>query len=652
MDDKYRQDLFAKMALIRCFEENILKLFSQGRIGGTTHTCIGQEAVPVALGENLTEDDYLFCPHRCHGYFIAYGGAPKSLISEMMGKESGVCAGRGGSQHLHYRRFFSNGIQGGIVGNAVGAALALKLKNEAGIAVAVLGDGTLGEGLVYESLNFAALKELPILFLLENNRYAQTTPSHIAISGSMTARAQAFGVQAHETDCSDVVELSSLLAERIQAIRTDQRPFFQVVNTYRLAAHSKGDDTRSKKEIAQHWEKDPLRLNGEKLDAQTRKSILDRANAEILQAVKSAENDSLSSPYRLLQSYKPQKLHWISSQTHSPQTFQKALNSGIHTMMEKDARIFFMGEDVLDPYGGAFGVSKGLSTAFPDRVLASPISEAGLVAWGVGAALAGLCPIVEIMFGDFLTLAADQLLNHAAKYRWISNERVKVPLVVRTPMGGGRGYGPTHSQSIEKMFLGIPGLCVIAANSLLDPGILLQRSVSYNCGPTLFIEPKTLYPQPLACVDDNRFGNFYVRFSEDTFPTTFLSLTDFDTPDICLMAYGGMTPKVLEVAERLLMEKEITADVIIPSQLYPHPEANVIEYIQNSKWVITIEEGQEFCGWGAEIITYMSEHIPDCRTRFLRIAAAPCPVPAAIPLEQTVLPSADNIMETIMRKLK
>ena len=650
MTDMHYQNLFEQMALIRCFEANVLKLFSQGRIYGTTHTCIGQEAIAVALGANLTDKDYLFCPHRCHGHFIAYGGEPEALMAEMMGRTTGVCAGRGGSQHLHYKHFFSNGVQGGIVGNATGAALALKLSGENGIAVAVLGDGTLGEGLVYESLNFAALKKLPILFLVENNKYAQTTPDHIAVSGSMTARARAFGIAADETDSSDVADLCSLLAERITTTRADQSPFFQVINTYRLAAHSKGDEIRPQEEVAHQWKKDPLLLNGEKLDAQTRQTIQVKVEDRIAQAIDISERAALAMPDSLVEQEKQKKAVLPTPWSQDGQTFQKALNMGLHNMMEADERVFFIGEDVMDPYGGAFGISKGLSTAFPERVIPSPISEAGMVAWGVGAALTGLRPIVEIMFGDFLTLAADQLLNHAVKYRWISNDRVEVPLVVRTPMGGGRGYGPTHSQSIEKMFMGIPYLNVIAPNLFMDPGELLRRCVCYGNNPTLFIEHKLLYPQSLYQIKDNRFGNFYIRFSKEMFPTVFLSLIEFERPDVCLIAYGGMTRKALEVAEHLLIEKEMTADIVIPTQLYP--QASMADCFNGAGLVVTVEEGQGFCGWGTEIIASMSESASCCNPRFLRIAAACCPVPAAIPLEQATLPSTDSIIEAIMRKLK
>jgi pyruvate/2-oxoglutarate/acetoin dehydrogenase E1 component len=145
------------------------------------------------------------------------------------------------------------------------------------------------------------------------------------------------------------------------------------------------------------------------------------------------------------------------------------LNHALHQALEADERVYILGEDILDPYGGAFKVSRGLSTKYPDRVLTTPISEAAIVGLASGMALKGLLPIVEIMFGDFVTLAADQLVNHAAKFRWMYNDQVRVPLVVRTPMGGRRGYGPTHSQSLEKMFMGIPGLKVVAPNTLGDP---------------------------------------------------------------------------------------------------------------------------------------------------------------------------------------
>jgi 2-oxoisovalerate dehydrogenase E1 component len=465
----------------------------------------------------------------------------------------------------------------------------------------------------------------------------------------MTARARAFGIEADETDSSDVTELSEMFQERVDYVRKTQRPFFQVVHTYRLAAHSKGDDTRAKEELALHWEQDPLLLNGLKLDEAERTAILAKVNLQIEDAIHAAEQAKTATASIAQIKEDERKAAPIPLQGD---TFVRALNRGLFALMESNDNVFVMGEDMLDAYGGAFGVSKGLSTAFPNRVVPSPISEAGLVAWGVGAALAGMIPIVEIMFGDFLALAADQILNHAAKYRWISNERVNVPLVIRTPMGGGRGYGPTHSQSIEKMFLGIPGLQVVAPNLLLDPGELLRRCAAQGKNPTLFIEHKLLYPQPLYAIEKGRLGNFYVRFSKELFPTAYISLTDFENPDVCIMAYGGMAATALEAAERLLLEYEIAATVIIPSCLYPHSVLDMLSFIDYASLIVTVEEGQGYAGWGAEMIAGIQENTDGTEALFLRIAAGASPLPASLLLEKSVLPSVDGIIDAILRKLQ
>ena len=184
-------------------------------------------------------------------------------------------------------------------------------------------------------------------------------------------------------------------------------------------------------------------------------------------------------------------------------TVLAALNAGLHQAFAADERVLLLGEDVLDPYGGAFKVTKGLSSAYPERVLTTPISEAGIVGVASGMALRGLRPVVEIMFGDFLTLAADQIINHASKFRWMYNDQVRVPLVVRTPMGGRRGYGPTHSQTLEKLFLGVPGLRVVAPAAFGDPGELLRRIILESEDPLLFIENKLLYSLPLFDESDS-----------------------------------------------------------------------------------------------------------------------------------------------------
>ncbi|NIA15584.1 MAG: hypothetical protein GWP08_16095, partial [Nitrospiraceae bacterium] len=519
------QKLFERMALIRVLEETLLRLFAEGKLSGTTHTSIGQEAIAVSVGAHLAEDDVVFASHRCHGHYIAYGGPPELLLAEVMGRDTGVCGGRGGSQHLHYRRFFSSGVQGGIVGNAVGAALALKEAGEDAIAVVFLGDGTLGEGLVYESLNFAALRHLPILFVLEDNRYAQSTPVDLAISGSMSARAEAFGIESGEIESNDVLELYDVFAKRFAQVREQRAPFFQVVHTYRLAPHSKGDDHRDPREIEERWAQDPLALLRSRLDETEAQALEAQAEACIVEAVAVAEAAPVASMVPAIAA--PPDVDTPTPFPADSDTFAQSLNRALHALLDADDRAFLIGEDVLDPYGGAFAVAKGLSTCFPRQVITSPISEAGMVAWATGAALLGAHPVVEIMFGDFLALAADQVLNHATKYGWVCGGDTAIPLVLRAPMGGGRGYGPSHSQSIEKMFMGMPGLTAVAPPHLLDPGTLLRRSVEVG-GPVLFMEHKRLYGRALETVTGGRAGHFYVRATSSRFPTLHLSLVEFD----------------------------------------------------------------------------------------------------------------------------
>ena len=177
--------------------------------------------------------------------------------------------------------------------------------------------------------------------------------------------------------------------------------------------------------------------------------------------------------------------------------YLESLNESFHNILRKNDDVIFIGEDILDPYGGAFKVSKGLSTKFPRQVISTPISEAGIVGSAVGMAMRGLKPIVEIMFGDFITLASDQIINHAVKYKWMYNNQVNVPLIIRTPVGGRRGYGPTHSQSLENLFMSVPGLEIIAPSLCHNPGEMIGKLVENIQNPTIFIESKVDYSKKL-----------------------------------------------------------------------------------------------------------------------------------------------------------
>ena len=271
-DEPRSERLYRRMRFIRRFEESLLDLFEQGLLNGTTHACIGQEADAVAIVDHLGEDDHVFSNHRCHGHFLARTGDALGLMAEIMGKPEGVCGGIGGSQHLCAPGFKSNGIQGGIVPNAAGIALAKKLDG-GGLSLVFIGDGTLGEGAVYETLNIASLWKLPLVVVLEDNAWSQSTPSHVNLAGSMSERFSAFGLPVFEVDTTDVEELDAVAERALDHARTNEGPVAIVIHTYRLCHHSKNDDNRPAEDVAARWELDPIEIHGRRLDVSARAAI-------------------------------------------------------------------------------------------------------------------------------------------------------------------------------------------------------------------------------------------------------------------------------------------------------------------------------------------------------------------------------------------
>lgn len=234
--------------LIRRFEEELLRLYADGHLGGTTHTCLGQEYIPVALAPLLT-GDFVFSNHRGHGHYLAHCADPDGLLAELLGREGGVCRGRGGSQHLRRDRFLSTGVQGESLPAAVGVGLHLNRTGQDAIVVAYIGDGTWGEGAVYEALNMAQLWRVPLLVVVEHNRIAQSTPTTAQLAGTIGGRAAGFGITFSESDSLDVNEVRAAAAPHIERVRATRQPHVLLQHTVRLGPHSKGDDSRPAGEI-------------------------------------------------------------------------------------------------------------------------------------------------------------------------------------------------------------------------------------------------------------------------------------------------------------------------------------------------------------------------------------------------------------------
>ncbi len=625
--------------LIRLVEERLLALFSAGKLAGTTHTCIGQELSAVILAESLDpERDIIFSNHRCHGHFIAWTDDVEGLVAEIMGMSSGVCAGIGGSQHLCGRRFFSNGIQGGIVPVSAGLAFAQKLAGKDGVVAVCIGDGTLGEGVIYETMNIASKWGLPLLILLENNQYAQSTHQSETLAGDICARAAAFGIRTHSGNTWQPEALAATLKSAVAAVRSQSSPAFVRVDTYRLAAHSKGDDNRDSAEIADYTARDPLneflRASAQHVDLPELASLRARVETAVTRAAAGKPRDLRPATVNL--QHQPGRCAVVPDAG----TQLDSINEALRSWLAEDERVVLLGEDIRSPYGGAFKATRGLSDGFPGRVLNAPISEAALIGVGNGLALGGFRPIVEIMFGDFLTLCCDQLINHAAKFKSMYAEKVRAPLLVRTPMGGGRGYGPTHSQNLEKHFVGVPGLIVVVLHGRTRI-TSLYRSLRDVEDPVVLIENKLLYRER---ADAPLPAGYSMHETNTPLPTSLL--IPATAPDITLVAFGRMSCLAERAAAALAAEEEIIVELIFPLCVSPLDIEVIRDSVARTGRLLVVEEGAESFDLASEVIAGVATaYRGDAPLRAGRLAAYPAPIPSSMELEKLVFPAERSVFD-------
>ncbi len=320
--------------------------------------------------------------------------------------------------------------------------------------------------------------------------------------------------------------------------------------------------------------------------------------------------------------------------------FAKALNEALHHCLATDPRVVVLGEDISDPYGGAFKVSRGLTTAFPGRVRTTPVSEGAIAGLSAGLALGGFRPIAEIMFGDFLTLCFDQIVNHIAKYQAMYAGQVACPVVIRAPMGGHRGYGPTHSQSLEKHFVGVPHLRVVAASLVHAPRLVLEDFLAHD-SPVLYVEHKLLYPQNLTPAE--RFDG-----TPGMLPTASISLVPRQECTLTVVAYGYEALLAAKVLEKLAMEEEIFAELLIPAQIAPMDWAPIERSVGVTGSLLTVEEGTAGWSWGTEAAAVIGKRLFGRLRRPVEVlASVPTVIPGARRLESEMLVGARQIEQAV-----
>lgn len=636
-------ELFLFGLLVRETEKLILELFSRGLVSGTTHTCLGQELCQMSVVRALSHpDDYVLSNHRNHGHFMTYSGDFVGLVAEIMGRQGGVCGGYGGSQHIAFRNFHSNGVQAGMTGISVGLAAAIKSRGSAGVVAVVVGDGTLGEGLLYESMNLASIWKVPVLFVVEHNGIAQTTYTRDTIGGDIILRGQAFGLSTWRVSDRDENFMTDV-EQVVAAVRESGHPGMLVIDTGRLGPHSKGDDLRDPAELAGLVSGDPLMALAARLPEHEVAEITARCREYIAQV----ELAALASPAALFDEvpehvFRPAKSQDCPQLADGLPNVRAALNDALKQLLTVDPDVMLIGEDLHDPYGGAFKVTAGLSEHFKHRVISTPISEAGITGAGIGLAMAGKKPIVEIMFADFLTLCMDQIYNHAVKFPGMFEDS-SVPLIVRTPCGGRRGYGPTHSQSLENLFVSVPGLTVLYGSHRHNLGQLLINASQRWDNPTLFLEHKLLYGEKLDAGD-------YVEVEPDIgdigsalFPTL---RSGSDEPDITLLSYGGMLPVAEKAARILVDDEELSVEIVAPALLAPLPRETLLGLLMDRPRILVVEEAHHHFGFSAEVLALLAEN--GYQGRVARLGAAPVPIASARSLESAQLPDEQSVVAAVM----
>jgi len=653
-------DLLRMMHRIRFFEQHLSQSFHRGELPTEAiHLSIGQEAIAAAVCMNLRDSDYLNTTHRGHGHMLAKGADMTRMMAEIYGKADGLCGGKGGSMHVTDRGksiLGANGIVGAGYLLAMGAGFSIQQQRRDDLSVVIAGDGSVNQGMFHEAANMISLLRLPVLIVIENNRYGEFTPveRHSAVP-EIFKRAEAYNIESVRLDGNNARQLHDEVRGIIRKMRQDGAPRLIECMTYRWHGHMEGDPElyRSREEKEKFMLEDPiLRLENELLLASPgRKTELDQlreeARREVLNAVEFARASALPALSTLMtEIYTPEDESLFSGGFSEPAdggawrdvSVADAVNEAIAEEMARDETVFLWGEDVT--LGGYFNVTEGLVDRFGrERIIDTPISENAIVGGAVGAAMTGMRPIVEILFSDFLTCCMDPILNQAAKLRYMTGGQVSIPLTIRTPLGSGIGMAAQHSQSMEKFFCGIPGLIVVAPSDAYSTKGLLKSAIRSN-NPVLFFEHKLLYAT-VGKIPDRDY----------TLPLGKARVLR-EGEDVTIVSHLLGVGISLDAA-RILERAGFRAEVIDLLTLYPIDTETILKSISKTRHLVTVEEGVGTGGIGSEVIARVATAGHGLlKASPLRIAAPESPIPYARNIENAMLPHPEDIAARIESMLK
>jgi 2-oxoisovalerate dehydrogenase E1 component len=685
--------------LIREFETLVLQLKDADLVHGPVHASIGQEAVAAGVAVALRKSDLIASTHRAHGHFLSKAlmyycpddydplqtlitepmqRAVDKTLAEIMGLRDGWCGGRGGSMHLYDAasgNLGSNAIVGGGIPIATGAAWAQKLQNKDTVVVSFFGDGAINQGCFHEVANMAALWNVPVLYLVENNLYAVgTCTDESSYVEDLAQRTIGYGFNSLIADGMDPVAMYLAVRDAARQMRQDPFPYLIEAKTYRYYHHGGGlvgsaFGYRSKDEEAEWQGRDPLSAFPETLarlgllSSQEIERLQTMAKASIAQAANACTAEQEGKAYIPPEKWPPAEsatrdvrceedvfadVSFVEREDFSefkPMTYVRAISGTTLRAMQRDERVIVLGEELANLNGGAYGSTRGIVEVYPKRLFNTPISETGFVGMGGGLAAAGLLPVVEVMFPDFSLMASDQLFNQIGKLHHMYGGQVCFPIVVRTRIAIGYGYGGQHSMDPSAFFALFSGWRILAPSNAFDYVGLFNTAMRFQ-DPVLIVEHGMLYAvEGQVPVDgDGEFNmDYYVPYGK--------ARVVRPGSDVTVLTYLTGVAKCLQAAEALAAEG-IDAEVIDLRTLdYTGMDyAAIGESVKKTGSVLIVEQGPRSLTLGGRISDEIQERFfdyLDCPVG--KVAALDVPLPVSKALETAVIPSLAVIQAAMAR---
>ena len=644
-------EAYRRIVLIREFETKVSLLYRDSEIPGFVHLSIGQEATAVGACWPLGSRDVITSNHRGHGHTLAKGLDPEAMMAELFGRATGTNRGLGGSMHIadpSLGIFGANGIVAAGVPIAAGAALASRLRGERTVTVAFFGDGAVAQGAFHEAANLVSLWKLPVVFFCENNGYAEFSPASDQHPVPLERRAAGYGLDFVSVDGNDIEAVIAAMSAIVQGIRDGAGPVFVEARTYRWHGHYEGDPERYRsKQERTEWqsERDPVAITRARLlERGIGDAVLAAIDTEIGERIEAAVTAARAAPLPApsvpaTALYAPRAVpaehvpDWSADEESATFRVMDAVRLALEHELETDPDVFVAGIDV-GKGGNVFALTRGLYERWPERLLDTPISETAVIGLGVGAAMAGLRPVVELMYLDFLGVCLDQIYNQAAKMRFMTGGKASMALTVRTQFGAGRSSGSQHSQSLEALLAHVPGLTVVMPSTPADTYGLLRAAIR-DPNPVVFIENRLLYGMkgPRPPVD------YLVP----------LGKAKIVRPgrDATLVSVSRMVHESLAAAESVA-QRGIDVEVIDLRTVAPLDTATILESLSRTGRLLVAHEAVTDFGIGAEIAAVAAgAGFGSLRAPVLRVGAAATPAPYAPNLERLWLPDRQDIERAI-----